>query len=163
MRLRRRTAARIISEAQAAGRSLTTEEVKYLSNLDPQDVKAGREARTLAVTGAAYLASRQAVGLGWNATGRELAEARKAQGVVVGKGKVSPAPFTADDIPSPEGKTKGEYMAACKAFAKQFGVKVSEARKRVPVAATNTLDLSTLTKAQQEALTKALKGILDPS
>lgn len=160
MKVRRRTAARILAEAEAAGRKLTADEKDYLSQPDAQDVKAGRKPRMLAETGLAYLKARQEVGLTWSATGRELAQAREARGIVKAKGKK--AGFTAADIPVAEGKTRGEFLAACKAFKARFGVKVADARKQVGsevAVATHVLDLDALDPEKAEAI----RAILDPS
>ena len=155
MRVRRKTAARILSEAASEGRKLTATEVAYLANPDKQT-----PAKTLAETGAAYLAARVEVGLSYKATGKELAEARKAKGIVKvsGKGKSAPT-FTAGDIPERSSfASQGQFLAACKAFSQKYGVKVGEARKQVPAMAASTL--TSLSPEQVEALQAA--GLLDP-
>lgn len=131
MKARRRTAARLLATIRDEGRKPTAQEKAYLGQADAQDVRAGKaKPRLLAETGAAYLRSREAVGLTWEATGKELAQAREEQGVVVerkGKAKAKVPAFTATDIPSPS-MGKGKFLAACKAFKAKFGVTVKEAR-----------------------------------
>ena len=135
MRVKRRTAARILATAVAEGRTLTVEEKVYLALPDKQDPK-----RTVGETGAAYLQRRLDLGLTWDATGKQVGEAKaKAAAAPKGKGKgkakAKPAPvpaltFSLGALPKREDfANQGEFLRACKGFKAEHGLTLAEARK----------------------------------